>query len=127
MHAEFLIATLAFGGSSVAHILPSSRRGISPRRSGRHERPVRYIEESQKRSEVETAVVASHKKTSNYEMNVDIYVHVVSSSSSRFISIDYLNKAYNPHDIYFNHVSTGFHVNGNWSSGVVKCEEFGMT
>jgi hypothetical protein len=31
--------------------------------------------------------------------------------------MDYLNKAYKPYDISFNHLDTNFVVNGNWSTG----------
>ncbi|KAF5013037.1 hypothetical protein FDECE_931 [Fusarium decemcellulare] len=57
-------------------------------------------------------------------ISVDTYFHVVSSSTSKYITqkqlqdqLSYMNDAYAPHDVSFRLVDTSFTVNSNWAAG----------
>lgn len=68
--------------------------------------------------------IESVSKIAASSITVDTYFHVVSSSSSKYISkaklqaqLDALNEAYGPQDVTFKLIDTTFTTNSNWASG----------
>lgn len=68
--------------------------------------------------------IESVSKVAATSITVDTYFHVVSSSSSKYITkaklqaqLKALNDAYGPHDVTFNLIDTTFTTNSNWAAG----------
>ncbi|RSL80500.1 hypothetical protein BHE90_001263 [Fusarium euwallaceae] len=67
----------------------------------------------------ETARIATRAS-----ITVDTYFHVISSSSSKYITqkqlqdqLAYMNESYGPHGVNFRLVDTSFTTNANWAAG----------
>ncbi|KAJ4322463.1 hypothetical protein N0V84_004819 [Fusarium piperis] len=70
------------------------------------------------------AIEETARLAARASITVNTYFHVVSSSSSKYISqkklqdqLAYMNESYGPHGVTFNLVDTTFTTNANWAAG----------
>ncbi|KAI9154923.1 putative metalloprotease MEP1 [Paramyrothecium foliicola] len=131
MHFKFAAAFLALASSAGAHILPRTAKSQTHAPQLSNSRRCRDTEPSEVQLNqtlnlfrVETAKLAEDSSAYDFQIDVNVFVHVISASSSNYITnkqikdqIEYLNLAFNPYDVSFHHNHTDFVVNGNWSAG----------
>lgn len=89
MHLQLATALLALSSYATAHILPhtvGSRNAAASRRCGGSKPSQVQMKQSLDLFAIESAKMTTNAKAYDFKIEVDVYVHVVSSSRSKFIT-----------------------------------------